>query len=386
MHRLPFHPVPVFLAALLAAVNGLAQDSAPKPYRDVRTTPLTYNGPGRDDPEPTDLSEVRIGYFGPANGSHPEGGQMWLGASLAIEEANLKGGYRGLPFRLIPAWAENPWAGGVANLVRITYDQKVWAIIGGIDGATTHLAEQVVAKAQLTLINPAATDRSIHAAGVPWMFSCAPGDGVLARGISQELRERAKRFALISAIDHDSRAFEAQLDSTLARDRLVPLLHEVWAGSTGDADRIVRDVVQTAPNAIVVIAPARQSAEIIKATRDAGFEGTVLSDPRVGRAPAEPSVEGVLYPALGDASPDFQAKFRTRWGRGADYTAAYAYDAVNIAVAAIRNAGLNRSRIRDAVRALSPVHGITGTIEWDAQGQNRTAASLRIFAPPSKQE
>jgi hypothetical protein len=41
------------------------------------------------------------------------------------------------------------------------YEDKVWAIIGGIDGATTHLAEQVAAKAQLTLVNPVATDRSI---------------------------------------------------------------------------------------------------------------------------------------------------------------------------------------------------------------------------------
>jgi branched-chain amino acid transport system substrate-binding protein len=374
--RRRFHPAPVLLAVLIAH----AQETPPKPYHDPRNTTLTYNGPGRDDPDPTDLTEVRIGYFGPADGTHREGGQMWQGASLAIEEANAQGGYRGLPFRLVPAWAANPWAGGVANLARITYDRKVWAILGGIDGATTHLAEQVVAKAQLTLINPAATDRSIHAAGVPWMFSCVPGDDVLAGAISQELHRRAGRFAILSAIDHDSRAFEAELELALARDRLVPMRKDDWAGAPEDPARIVHDVIGAAPDAIVVIAPAHETADLVEAIRYAGFAGAVLSGPWIARDIPGPSLAGVLYPALAELPAAFRARFQARWARAPDYTAAFAYDAANILVAAIRNAGVNRARIRDAVRALSPVNGVTGRIEWDAQGQNRKAVSLGAFA------
>ncbi len=304
---------------------------------------------------------------------------MWQGASLAIEQANQQGGYHGLPFRLIPAWTDNPWAGGVANLVRITYNDGVWAILGGIDGATTHLAEQVVAKAQLTLVNPAATDRSIHAAGVAWMFSCAPGDDLLAGAITRELRRQAKSFVLISAIDHDSRAFESQLESALAHERLAPLLHIEWPGGAETPDRIVRDILKAAPEAVVVTAPAGEIADLVRALRAAGFRGALLSAPWVARL-ADRSLEGVSYPAFFDGSPEFQVIFRGRWGRDPDYTAAYAYDAANIVIAAVRNAGLNRSRIRDAVRALSPYHGVTGTIEWDPQGQNRAGVVLRTVS------
>jgi len=371
-----FHFAALLLAIVMAAASGAGQESVPKPYHDARKTPLTYNGPGRDDPDPAGLSEVRIGYFGPADASHPDGGQIWAGASLAMEEANRQGGYRGLPFRLVPAWSEDPWTGGVANLARITYDQQVWAIIGGIDGATTHLAEQVVAKAQLTLINPAATDRSIHTAGVPWMFSCVPGDGVLAEAIGRELRERAKSFSVISAIDHDSRAFESRLESALARERLVPLLHAEWSGSAGNPARIAREVAGSAPEVIVVIAPARDSVHLIDAIRDTGFAGDVLTDARIACIPYKSSLARVIYPSLGNIPVAFREKFRSRWGRAPDYTAAHAYDAASILVAAVKNAGLNRPRIRDAVRALSPFSGVTGTIEWDAQGQNRGAVSL----------
>ncbi len=387
MARRLLQRVAALAAGICIVLAGLAQQNpAPKPYRDSRGTPLAYNGPGRDDPDPVGLSEVRIGYFGPADGSDPDGGQMWQGASMAIEEANLQGGYRGLPFRLVPAWSENPWAGGVANLVRITYTDGVWAILGGIDGATTHLAEQVVAKAQVVLVDPAATDRSIHSAGVPWMFSCAPGDHLLTAVISRELRNLAKSFVLVSAIDHDSRAFEAQLESALAHDQLVPLLHLECARGAENPARIARDAVRAAPEAVVVTAPARESADLVRALREAGFRGTLLSAPWIARATAETSIEGVLYPAFGDVSPEFRAKFRARWGRRPDYTAAYAYDAANIVAAAIRKAGLNRPRVREAVRALSPYHGVTGTIEWDPQGQSQAAPKLRAIGPARKVE
>ncbi|MEK7409191.1 MAG: hypothetical protein AAB225_29360, partial [Acidobacteriota bacterium] len=122
------------------------------PYFDGRKQAPSYHGPGREDAEPSGVREVGIGYFGPADPQHPEAGAIWAGAALAIEEANREGGYRGLPFRLVPGWAENPWAAGASAVVRLAYRDRVWAIIGSIDGAATHLAEQVVVKARLTLI------------------------------------------------------------------------------------------------------------------------------------------------------------------------------------------------------------------------------------------
>ena len=344
-----------------------------------RKTPLSYNGPGRNDPDPKDVQEVRLGYFGPPDPMDEVGGQMWQGASLAIEEANRQGGYRGLPFRLVPAWDRSPWTGGVAKLARVVYGDNVWAIIGGIDGATTHLAEQVVAKAQLTLINPAATDRSIHTAGVPWMFSCAPGDHLLAAAVSQELREHGRSFALVSAIDHDSRAFVAQLKLAFARDRLSPVLHLEWPGGTEDPARIARELDAAAPEAIAVVAAARETAALIKAIREAGFAGVLLSGPSIARADPDPRLDGVLYPAVGDIPSAFRSKFLTCYGRSPDYTAAHGYDAANIVITAVRTAGLNRSSIGERVRAFSPVYGVTGTIEWDVVGQNQRAVPLRVF-------
>ena len=62
--------------------------------------------------------------------------------------------------------------------------------------------------------------------------------------------------------------------------------------------------------------------------------------------------------------------------RRPDYAAGQAYDSVLLVVAAIRHAGLNRPRINDAVRELSPWPGVTGPIRWNRLGQNERAVGL----------
>ena len=110
---------------------------------------------------------------------------MWCAASLAVEQANEAGGYRGLPFRLMPAWSDNPWGSGVKELTRLVFEDKIWAIVGGADGPTTHLAEQVAVKAGLPLINPVSTDKTVNLTNVPWIFSCTPQDPLQARRLGR---------------------------------------------------------------------------------------------------------------------------------------------------------------------------------------------------------
>src|SRR3954469_17659119 len=67
------------------------------PYDLNYVHPNIYSGGGRDVPDPKDISEVRIGFFGPIE-HNPEqafGVRMLHGAQLAVEEWNARGGYGG---------------------------------------------------------------------------------------------------------------------------------------------------------------------------------------------------------------------------------------------------------------------------------------------------
>ena len=131
------------LAAVLAAAPGAAQT----PFKSLAERPHEYVGPGRERTGSSQLPDIPLAWFGPGEADHPQGGDFWRGASLALEEANAGGGFEGRPFRLVPVWSDSPWTAGVAQLARAVFEERVFAILASIDGAATHLAEQVAAKA-----------------------------------------------------------------------------------------------------------------------------------------------------------------------------------------------------------------------------------------------
>jgi branched-chain amino acid transport system substrate-binding protein len=354
-------------------------------FFDLRTRQANYTGPGRQESPPDDIKEILIGYFGPNEPSDPRGGDMWNAACLAIEQANQAGGYNGLPFRLVSGWSENPWGTGVTEVTRMAYVHKVWAVIGGIDGPSTHLAEQVVAKARLTLINPASTDKTVNLANVPWMFSCLPADHlqapVLARAIASEVGDES--FILVSAVDHDSHLFTVELTKAFTHHKLTPsYLYEFKPGQK-NINELVEKIVHTETHLLVVIAAARDSTQIVSAVRQKGFNGYIFGGPSMGQRSfieqSDDTADGVIFPLLyiyGKESSSFEKEFTTRFGKQPDYLAAHTYDAVNLLIAAIRKAGLNRALMHDQVRNLSPWQGITGEIRWDPLGSNSRLVSL----------
>jgi len=353
-------------------------------FFDVRNRQTEYAGPGREKP-PADVKEVLIGYFGPSTPSDPRGGDMWNAACLAVEQANRAGGYNGLQFRLVAGWSDNPWGSGVTEVIRMAYVHKVWAVIGGIDGPSTHLAEQIVAKARLTLLSPASTDKTVNLANVPWMFSCLPADHlqapILARAIASEVGD--KSFLLVSAVNHDSHLFTVELNRSFIQNKLAPSYHFEFKPGQSNYDVLVEEIVHTKAHALVLIAAARQSAKIISAVRQRGFKGLIFGGPCMGQRSfleqAANTAEGVVFPMLythGKESDGFDKKYTTRFGKQPDYLAAHTYDAVNLLIAAIRKAGLNRVRIQDAVRSLSPWQGVTGKIQWDPLGSNSRLVHL----------
>ncbi len=354
-------------------------------FFDARQHKTHYAGPGREDLPPEQVGAVLLGYFGPSDPSHPEGGDLWSAAQLALDEANAAGGYRGKPFRLVAVWSDNPWGTGVAEVVRMVYRERVWAIIGGIDGPSTHLAEQAVAKARLTLLNPASTDKTVNLANVPWMFSLLPGDHlaapVLAAAISERVGERP--FVLISADDHDSHCFAKELKQDLHQCHIAPRYHFQCHRGEPHIEQLVKRVVDSQAAAAVLMAGPHDSARLVKGLREAGFSGTVFGSPGMGRRgfvqKAGRAAEGVLFPLLGDPQKGFAAfarEFRTRSGHSPDYAAAHTYSAVRLLVAAIRKAGLNRAAIRDAVEQLSPWPGVAGAVTWDPLGANSRKPTL----------
>ena len=363
--------------------------SPASPFLRLREATLGYHGLEGDF---TNLTEIRIGWFGPHDATNHLGADAWWAANLAVQEANAQisdlglgtSDSRRLPFRLVPRWAVDPWGTGVSQLTRMVYDEQPLALLGSVDSASTHLAEQVVAKASLPLVSPIATDKSITLAGVSWMFSCAPADDAIARVLVADLlatlQDRTNKLAVLSGTDHESRVAANELLKELSRRGRPPDLRiEVPNGARAIAQHMAA-LAKAHPRAVVIIAGAEDAARLVSAVRDQVptamlFGGHALGRSRFGEL-AGRAAEGVRFPRLfvpnhADAvTARFLDRFVADHQRPPDYTAILTYDATRLLLAAIRHAGPNRARIRESLAQLSPWPGIAGPICFDGTGQN----------------
>lgn len=378
----PLFPAAVFLA--LASWAASAELSGQQPFAVLRERQTEYLGPGRDEPPPGELSAVQIGYFGPGDPQHASYGDLWRAASSAVELANREGGYRGLPFRLVAAWSDDPWGAGVKELVRLIYEERVWAVIGGVDGDTTHLAEQVVLKARVPLVSPVSTDKSVNLANVPWMFSLAPGDHLLAPLLADELMACAgpDDFVLVASDDHDARVLTAELRAALRARQGGPRFQHTCPQAEPRVVELVAEILKQPPAAVVIIADAADSAHLIRVLRSQRYDGRVLGGPAFGRQAflqqAGLAAEQAVFPLL-YADSTSSARPRLESAR-CDYATAHTFDAVNLTIAAIRRGGLNRARIQDAIRALDGWTGLTGPVDWDKLGSNTRPVQLGVIS------
>jgi branched-chain amino acid transport system substrate-binding protein len=332
------------------------------------------------------VNEVVLGWFGPGDPDHPVGGDFWRGAVLALDELNEGGGYRGRPFRLVSGWSTDPWGTGVVQVTRMVFDHGAWAILGAIDGAAAHLAEQVALKARVTLVSSGSTDRTAHMASVPWMFSCLPSDQAQAPVLIEALAAAGGSFAIAAAAEHDAHATLVELRRALAARRLTPATLLEFDPVGADLDPLAARLLEGRSEAILVLAPAEAAARLVVALRRRGFTGTVIGGPTLAlnafaRAAGE-SAEGVVVPLLWEPSAEwdsFARMYENRWREPPDHAATWSYDAVHLVAEAVRRAGLNRVRIRDEVGALAPRPGAAGTVQWDALGQNEGPVGLATW-------
>jgi branched-chain amino acid transport system substrate-binding protein len=362
----------------------------------LRAATLGYHGSETDF---TNLTEIRIGWFGPTNADDPLTGDLWWAANLAIREANARTSDFGprasdflrLPFRLVPRWAVDPWGSGVSQLTRMVYDEQPLALLGSVDSATTHLAEQVVAKANLPLVSPIATDKSVTLAGVSWMFACAPSDAavapVLVDAILANLKHPGDKLVLLTVTDHESRMTTREaLREFSRRGRRPDFRFEVPPGAA-DIGRQIQSLAEVESAVVLVIAGVKDAARLVTAVREQAASAQIYGSQAMGRASflkcAGAAAEGVRFPLLFiEDTPvtntaRFVERFRAERHHPPDYTAALAYDATGLLVEAIRRAGPNRARIREALHQLPPWAGVAGPIRFDGTGQNmRTNLNL----------
>ena len=357
-----------------------------KPYYEHYQKLVEYNGGARDvrTVKPEEVDEVRIGFLGPVE-NHPDqalGELMLHGAQLAIEEANAHGGYGGKPFRLMIHNDSLTWGSSSNEIVKMTYDERVWAMLGSISGDSTHIGLRVSLKTEVPIVNSAATDPTIPETIIPWYLSTIQDDRVqcytLARRIYSDLK--LSRVALLRINDRYGRFGVGKFkDASRRLGHPVVIEQKYFAGDT-DFRRQLGIIRDADADAIVIWGDSAAAGGIVKQMRELGMKQRVFGSYRV--------LGDNLIPTAGDAAEgieavypfdplrddpvwtSFIARFEKRFGRKPEAFASLAYDTMNILLEQICRAGLNRGKIRDALTGVERYKGVTGEMTFDPNCKN----------------
>ena len=389
----------------VAPYAGTPSDREPyekfaEPYYRNYTTPNIYTGAARDIPDSKDVSEVRIGFLGPIEKQADQvfGLRMLHGAELAIDEANARGGYGGKPFRLMihddynnwqrgSEYGERPtteaiWGSPSDEAVKMIYDDHDWAIFGSISSESTHIILRVALKAEIPIVNSESTDPTIPETYIPWYFTVIQDDRVqcytLARRIFTELG--LKRPALLRVNNRYGRMGVGKFRDASRRLGHPVVIEQKFLPGDTDFHRALRIIRDSRADAIVLWANEAESGEILKEMRELGMHQRVFGSYRtLGNellAKAGPAAEGfeAVYPYDPSRSDPkwlgFNERYEAQYHEKPEQFAALAYDAMNILLKAICEAGLNRARIQDALYQVYQYDGVTGRMVFDPNNKN----------------
>ena len=364
----------------------VAFDKYQKAYKYHFLTPIEFYGAGREIPAPKDLKEIRIGFLGPLEGSPIAslGKQMLQGSMLAIEEANKKGGYHGIPYKLMVHTDVGLW-GAAANEVVKMDDEKVWAWLGTIDDNNSHVAIRATLKLEIPNMNTGDPDPTFTETAIPWVVRVIPDDRQSGYALVDYIfnKKGHTRVAVIRANNRYGRVGILHFTRSATRIGFPIIIEERFIdGETDFKDRLQR-IKATSPDAIVIWGNAKESALILQQIRELGMKQPVFGSDRMVNPEflkiAGKLADGVVTTCQYNPDSDnpklktFKSNYTKRFGQEPDVFAAHAYDGMNILIAAIEKAGLNRVLIRDVLtdmKTFQGYEGVTGIVVFDATWNN----------------
>jgi branched-chain amino acid transport system substrate-binding protein len=364
----------------------VAYDKYMKAYKYHFLTPMQFYGAGREKPEPVGLKDVKIGFLGPLEGSILVGlgKQMLQGAQMAIDEANQKGGYKGIPFKMMIHNDVGLW-GAAANEVVKMDDEGVWAWLGSIDDIVSHVAIRATLKLEIPNVNTGDPDPTFTETNIPWVVRVIPDDRQSSYALVNQMIkvDGHKRIAVLRANNRYGRVGTLHFNRTSTRIGVPIIIEERFADEDKDYTSQIERIKKTNPDAILIWGNADQSANILKQFRSLGLNQPVYASDRTVTDEflklAGPLAEGLqttcqYNPEANDPKlKTFQANYLKKYGIKPDVFAAHAYDGMSMLIDAIRKVGLNRALIRDVLTDMKTFNGyigVTGKIEFDQTWNN----------------
>ena len=326
-------------------------------------------------------SPIVIGLAGPF--SDAGGTSMLRGAQLAIAQTNAQGGVRGRPLKLRIADDSGSEDQAVRVAEQLYADPALVAVVGHLSSDASRAAAEVYGSgpSPLVTISPSASSPDLSGLN-PYFFRVCPSASAHGPRLARFAREvlGARRAGIIYTNNDYGRGLRRAFAGEFTRLGGVVVEADPEVAATPSLEPYLSRM-RRAGVEVLMLASERPGAELaLREMNKLGIRWPVLGgDALAGIETAGAVAEGVhvssaYLPGRRDSrNATFVADYaRAYQGQRPDHRGAGAYDAVLLLARAVEEAGPERRAIRDYLaqvgRGKAPLEGVTGTIEFDANG------------------
>ncbi len=356
------------------------------------STVLTGCGGNSKQASEKKAEPIKIGAVAPVTGPAATYGKSTKqGYEMALEEWNAKGGVLGRKVEMIfeddkadPTEAANAFS-------KLINDNHVVAIVGSVTSSCSLAGAPIAQRAGVPMITPTSTNPKVTEQGDYIFRACFidPFQGtVAAKFVYDNLK--ARKAGVIYDVGQDyntglaeffKKGFEKLGGQVVA--------YEGYPDGTTDFNAQLTKILDAKPDVIYCPNYYNDDGLIAKQARSLGFTGPIVG----GDGWDSPDLVKIGGDAVNncyftnhfskdDKRPEVQnfvSKYTSKYGEAPDALAALGYDAMNIMLTAIQNAGsTDGAKIKDALKNID-YQGVTGHIKFDAnRNPIKSAVILKI--------
>lgn len=380
------------LVLLLSACGG--QTQAPP-------SGSTTGGSAPAQQATTEKQKVRIGLGAPITGTSAFDGQMIRdGALLAVELAKSDPRFARYDLELVIEDDKSDPKEGAAIANKFAGDESLVAVVGHYNSSVTLAAAPILGKAGIIQISPGSSSPKITGFS-KYLFRTQPTDALEGSNIAQWASELGYKKAAVLYENTDyGKGLQEVYDKVWPQTGGSIVAEESYlSGQTTDFSAILTKVKESGAEVILLGSLYNESALMAKQARQFGmdvpFFGTSSMFTKALIELGKEAVEG--FRVVGGMNPDskdpnfvkFWDAFRQKYGKEPNVFAAQSYDATNIILEAVANAGPDRAKINEYIlNQLKDFPGVTGKITFkDGDAQKtmfRFAVKGGVFVPVEK--
>ncbi len=317
------------------------------------------------------------------------GGPEARSAEMVVEKINKAGGINGDTIKLIIKDSAGSSEKAVSFAKQLIEEEKVVAIIGPSTSGESMAVKKIAEAGKTVLISCAAAEVIVDPVA-SYVFKTPQKDSFAAQKIFEEMqRLKITTIAVAAGNDGFGKAGKAQLEKMAPDFGIKVAASETYDSKATDLSALVAKLKSDGSIQAVVnwsIVPAQ--AIIAKNMRQVGWNVPLFQSHGFGNIKyaeaAGAAAEGIIFPcgqllvvdSLPDTDPQkalllqYKAEYEARYKEEASAFGGYAYDAINMVAAAIKQGGNDREKVRDAVEGLTQFPGVGGIFSFTPQDHN----------------